>query len=474
MKNLELKKYLQNQITQSPHRLEGYTKDVNGKELPNRDIYSELKKYVNDFCQKRTEPRIIIMPGLRGVGKTTLLAQLFLNLPRKNILKLYLSIDEVIKRFDVNLWETIEIYEELIGKHIENLDKPLFLFLDEIHCDDKWDSFLKSIYDKSKKIFIFCTGSAALLLRKKNKDDLARRAFFVDIDPINFAEYLKLKYQKNPIKGLSKEIRNTIWQSNSAQELFSKIKTQEKKINDYWINIDRLEIDNYIKLGTLPFTLKSENQQLSLDYIGQMLNKIIYSDIPQFSKFETTTLNKIEKILYLISDSLNVSITHLSGVLGTKKETLSLILKALEDAGVLIKIPPYGSHNKQIKKPSKYLFASPSLRFFFLDSINSTKIFDTYKGSLLEDMVGMYLNRILPKYGASSLTYDASKRGADFIIRTINQKNVIEVGFGQKGTRQAQNTLKKIKGDYGIIISNADLDLKDNIIKMPLRYFLLA
>lgn len=69
------------------------------------------------------------MPGLRGTGKTTLLAQLFLSLPNENVTKVYLSVDEAIKRFDVNLWDIIENYEELIGKRIEELDAPLFLFL---------------------------------------------------------------------------------------------------------------------------------------------------------------------------------------------------------------------------------------------------------------------------------------------------------------------------------------------------------
>ena len=83
MENLELKKYLQNQIAQLPHRLEGYTKDISGNKLLKRSAYSMLEKYANDFYKKGIEPRIIIMPGLRGVGKTTLLAQLFLDLPLK-------------------------------------------------------------------------------------------------------------------------------------------------------------------------------------------------------------------------------------------------------------------------------------------------------------------------------------------------------------------------------------------------------
>jgi hypothetical protein len=474
MNNLELKKYIQNQISQGWQRLEGYTKDIQGNKLLQRSAYLVLDKYTKNFYEKGADPRIIIMPGLRGMGKTTLIAQLFTNLYFKDIYKLYLSVDEIVKRFNANLWDTIDAYEELIGKNIEALDNPLFLFLDEIHYDQKWAAFLKTIYDRSKRVFVCCTGSAALLLREQINADLARRVFFVDVHPVNFTEYLMIKDGKFPISGLGKKIKDVILLSNNVKEAFEVLNTEKRNVNDYWLSINKLEIDNYLRFGTFPFTLKSKNDSLSFNYIGQMINKIIYLDIPQFSKFEIETLNKIEKILYLISDSLTVSVTSLSNAIEMKTDTLFSILKSLENAGVLIRVLPYGPHYKQVKKPSKYLFASPSLRFFFLGSRDSTKIFDVYKGSLFEDIIMMYLNRILPKYGSLSLTYDAVAGGADFIIRQINKKIVLEVGIGEKRIEQVKNTLERINGNYGILVSDSELEIVENkIIKLPIKYFLL-
>ena len=103
MKNKELQEYIQAQIVQSPKRLKGLVNDMQGKPLFKRSVFLVLQKYVTDYLKKGSEPRIIVMPGLRGTGKTTLLAQLFLSLPNENIAKLYLSVDEAIKRFDVEL-----------------------------------------------------------------------------------------------------------------------------------------------------------------------------------------------------------------------------------------------------------------------------------------------------------------------------------------------------------------------------------
>ncbi|MEK7376673.1 MAG: AAA family ATPase [Candidatus Margulisiibacteriota bacterium] len=240
MKNKELQEYLQTQIAQSQKKLKGLTNDAQQNPLFKRSVFLVLKKYAVDFIKNGSEPRIIVMPGLRGTGKTTLLAQLFLTLPDENITKLYLSVEEAIKRFDVSLWDIIENYEELTGKHIEELDAPLLLFFDEIHYDEKWAIFLKTMYDRSKKIMIFCTGSAALLLREQVNADVARRVYFVDVHPVSFSEYILFKHNKYPIKGIGQILKNAILYSENAKEVFDKIKHEESEIKKYWLHIDNL------------------------------------------------------------------------------------------------------------------------------------------------------------------------------------------------------------------------------------------
>ena len=475
MKNKELQEYIQTQIVQSPKRLKGLTNDMQGKPLFKRSVFLVLQKYVNDYLKKGSEPRIIVMPGLRGTGKTTLLAQLFLSLPNENITKLYLSVDEAIKRFNINLWDIIENYEVLIGKHIEEINAPLILFLDEIHYDEQWALFLKSMYDKSRKVMIFCTGSAALLLKKQINADVARRVFFVDVYPVCFSEYMLFKYGKFPITGIGQTIKNAILYSTSAKDVYEKLQKENDKVKKYWLDIDTFEIQRYIKLGTFPFTLKSENEALAVSFVSQIINKVIYTDIPQFYKFENETLNRIEKILYLISETLGVSVTKLSEILEMKPDTLRLILQSLESSGLILRITPYGAHFRQVKKPSKYLFATPSLRFSYLSSRESIGLFENYQGSLFEDIVGMYLNRVLPQFGGFSLTYDVSEGGADFIVTLGNQKVVVEVGAGKKGYKQIIATAQRVSPKYSIIISSNELEYSEeyNAVKIPLNYFLL-
>jgi hypothetical protein len=50
------------------------------------------------------------------------------------------------------------------------------------------------------------------------------------------------------------------------------------------------------------------------------------------------------------------------------------------------------------------------------------------------------------------------------------------VGMGKKNAKQTAKTMKNIKSDYGIVISQEELRLDktdDNILMVPLDYFLL-
>lgn len=471
----EILEFIRTQIALSSNRLSGYTEDRQGRALLKRSVFLVLEKQVNAFLKGGADPRIIIMPGLRGTGKTTLLAQLYLNQPSSGVDKLYISADEIIKRFDTNLWELLEHYEQLIGSRLEELKQPLILFFDEIHYDPKWASFLKSIYDRTKNVMVLCTGSAALLLREQMNADIARRAVFVDVHPVSFFEYLLLKKRKYPVTGLSQELRSAFLLSSDAASLFKALKSLEPQVKEYWKDIDILEIQRYVKLGTFPFTIHFENEALVLDYIGQMLSKVAYTDIPQFSPFDFETLKKIDKILYLLSYSMGTSVKKLSDTIQAKEKPIHDLLEALVKAGILNRVFPYGGHFKQLNKPSKYLFATPALRYYYLSSRDSVGVFLNYQGYLFEDIVGMYLNRILEKFGASSLTYDVAEGGADFIVTKGEKKIVWEVCAGEKNEKQVIKTMHKINGHIGILLHSGELTLykEKNIVSTPWQWFLL-
>jgi len=202
-KKEKLIRFLQEQIAQANFKAKAYVFDENNKKNPTRNCFVKLQMYVDNFLKGNSAARWLLLSGFRGVGKTTLLSQLYFENANPEINRLYLSVDQVTQMLGVTLEEILLAYEELLGTVFERLDKPTLLFLDEIQYDKKWAITLKTtVFDRTNKIFILATGSSALSL--ENNPDVARRALSENVFPMSFTEYLKIKEGKFEIKGFVK------------------------------------------------------------------------------------------------------------------------------------------------------------------------------------------------------------------------------------------------------------------------------
>jgi uncharacterized protein len=106
--------------------------------------------------------QVLLVTGLRRVGKTTLMHQLIERLLYQGVDRyhlLYFSFDEVRQELDVILREfEIEILrEDLRGK-------KLFLFFDEIQKLNDWEAKIKILYDLHPRMKIILSGSAQITM----------------------------------------------------------------------------------------------------------------------------------------------------------------------------------------------------------------------------------------------------------------------------------------------------------------------
>ena len=484
MNNLQVNQYLQNQLNRAPSLLKTYTQDDQGNKYLTRNMFIRVKKLINDFIGEEKEIRMVSIPGLRGVGKTTLSAQLFLEFfPRYSKDMLYISTDQVVNELRADLYTVFEEYQKILGVAFEKLDRNLFIFIDEIHFDKKWTAVLKSIYDRSKKIFVVCTGSSALSLQSTT--DLARRVVFEKLYPMNFTEYMLLKTRydsfrdktvtiKFPIKGLKEEVKNALFFSTDADQCFSHLLQLKAQMNKYWFGIDSLEVDRYLRFGTMPYALTIKDEQRIHILTNQQIDRVVERDLPELGKFDTNTLATIKNILLLIAGSGEVSVTNLAQILkGISIVTLINVLETLEKAEMLIRVYPYGSTYKKVRKPSKYHFMTPAVRHTLLTVVEGESAFINHKGWYLEDIVALSLYREFSQKLASPTFYDSAKGGADFILAFPDRKIPIEIGHGKKEIDQAAATLEKINGNYGLVVCSTDLAKDENVVRVPLQYFLL-
>src|SRR3989338_9345748 len=163
---------------------------------------------------KRNENRIIVLPGLRGIGKTTMLLQLYDFLIKKQNINqdrvLYFSTDELKDYLGASISEVIDVFvEDILKTTLTLLNEKIFILIDETHFDEKWDTSAKIVYDQSKNVFLLLTGSSALNIEMSM--DLARRARKEKVFPLSFSEYLLLKYGLDVDDVISKSITMLIF-----------------------------------------------------------------------------------------------------------------------------------------------------------------------------------------------------------------------------------------------------------------------
>lgn len=473
-------------------RLAGYIYDEEGRLTPTRYIFAHYLDILEKFAGGGLEEieKVNLLSGIRGVGKTTVLAQLyyapkFIHPSRKrdyghilaqNYDKIYLEVDHLVNE-GITLNEFFNYYQEMNNVRFVDLNRKLLILLDEIHYDEKWGLFLKKLFDVTKghkNILVIATGSSALKI--KLNPDLSRRSLLKELYPLKFNEYVILKYGVFPPSGLSDDLIEAILKSGNAIELFSFFKDKQNDIYRYFSEIPPNAENEYLDLGGLPFVLKSKDRARVFELIAGVIDKLIVADLLEMNRFSSETIGKIKKLLYLIASSDNTDIDKLCTTLNMNYRTVRGVLDTLVQAGVLVEIKSYG--RKFVRKPAKFLFISPSLRVSIHKGILPSEV----RGKVLEDYLALiFIKDFLEKaqnYGGIEIMHDSSWGGADFILRVGGEKKiVVEVGFGAKqaGISQIENTGRKIGGyDYGIVVGQkADLELvNERVIKMPLKFWL--
>lgn len=473
--NQELVQYLQQQIRTTDERLKRFTHNPLGKKHPQRFMFVKLKQYIADFISKKSDNRMVIIPGFRGVGKTTLMSQICTEYKNKVENILFLSVEDSKNLFDAGIAELMSAYEEILGDNLESVKTPILIFLDEIQSDPKWAVTLKSLFEKTTNIFFCCTGSSAVVIQTTH--NLARRAVFEKMPPMSFTEYEMTRNGVFPVSGLKEKIKQAVYFSKNEQEAYDHLLKIKPSVNQYWTKVNRnADIKKYLSHGTLPFSFSMPNETAIYDAISLLLDKIIKLDLPMLGSFDISTLSVVKRILFAIAENDTTSMHSLAEKLIIERPTLTRIFDAMEKAELLIRVPAYGSNMSVVSKPSKYLFMSPALRMSFFYFTGQSSTYSVRQGKLLEDSIGSHLYREFVLGGKGAIRYDSAEGGADFVLQILNSRQIIiEVGMGHKDSRQIANSAKKINSDYNLVFCDSELRINKELktVFVPLDYYFL-
>ncbi|MBQ6098327.1 MAG: ATP-binding protein [Methanobrevibacter sp.] len=478
--NTTLNTYIQNQITVKPTVLDDEISYA-GKRFNHRQDFDKITSYIDDFLEGKNINRFLLLPGIRDVGKSTILFQTYEYLLRqKNISPrniLYMSGDHLKQMCNATIMDGILSYtNQYHAKPPELITEPVFLLIDEAQYDPNWALTGKVIFDSAKNIFMIFSGSSALELTYNG--DAARRLLSFPITPLNYPEHLRLKYGdfKNDI---SKQITDLIFNQKTPDttEIYSKI----ARIYADFGNFDLNEWDNFLKFGGFTsgfFQTKAEICKKIIDIV----NRVITTDMKNIEGLNGTTQDLAFQLLYFfaLQNPGEISKGSMANHLDSNKPTVNKILDTLEKTQLIFHVSPFTSSAKRTTKPNKYYFATSSLKHVLSLNLGNATLENpnAYMGKLLENFVASSFFNLENKSDILYRTYyDGGKKGAknvDFVVqRGMDNPIPVEVSYGKKDKSQIRRAIKKYDSPNGIIISNTTENIvkEDDIIYLPPQIF---
>ena len=499
--------------------------------------YQNIYEHLVSFCENPAKNNYwVIMAGLRGTGKTTLLCQLHLEWAKKieDPSKIFfLSLDEAYS-ISADFTDIEKVIENELGEKLHSYRHPVYVFLDEVHFVDKWSVNAKIWHDRCNQLFLLCTGSSAISFWVNA--DIARRAKITNIHPLSLPEFVSMKIINQPYykqatrkidrqpfdksiteanllaNEISDSLKQCFMHSKGAEVTFGAIQMQNNKLSSYITNIEEMDFSGGINLDlmirqyvgrymSLPYAVseikygppntRGQYKETGIDEeairtsITQTLENIFNKDLNILHSFNQATRAVFPSLLLALANNDTTELSTLSKKLKINIQTLQNMLKVLVDGQVVSAVPPLGASTGKISKPYKYLFNSPAIRQVLSPIIikeerphNSPS--SSLRGKILEDTVYSSFKRIFTNpFTDPQVEYDASSGGADFIIMPrsgIKQEAiVIEVGYNKTSHQQVEKTLARV-GGQGMIITDIDqpkLVANKPIVYVPLKLFLV-
>ncbi len=434
MVGLRVEEYVRARIESGPQQLENKI-TFRGKRLPFRTPYASVYNHLKGYLSGKRVKNVILLPGLRGTGKTTMLFQAYDYIVNRWGVSptrvLYASMDEAFGYYEIDVLKLGRAF-------LRRKNRPAVLLLDEVHYDPRWALELKILADQEADALIIATGSSALLL--KLGADLARRAKVIDVPPLSFSEYLMLRARFEgqewyPPRGLRQLLRRALEGEVGVQALQTlQRQVEESALSAFGQGIVRL-FWAYVESGGFPFTFMNASPSETYEEIRQIVRKIVEADLPHIGNFEVESLIHAKRLLTFLALAPPgpVSENRLAEKLGISRKLVGALLDSLSASGLLFSLRSWGGAGKSERKPRKYYFAHPSIVQALAVPAGARRR-RSMRGKLLETAVAAALHRLTGQDYALEYVYG---EGPDFILTSPNgSTTAVEVGAGKSTARQ--------------------------------------
>lgn len=369
------------------------------------------EKYLKKIFENMNSRDIILLAGLRRVGKSSIMKLVINELIKKGVDKtriLFVSLDDFLFN-DKSIFEIIDEYRLL---HKIKMEEKIYLFLDEVTYKDKWQQQLKNMYDRDNVKIIAGSSSSSIFIDENAY--LTGRSRVIEVKPLDFDEWLDFK-----------EIKLKVVDSELMKAYF----------------------DDYLQDGGMPeYVIKKDRV-----YIQNLVEQLIYKDI--IAKHNIKMKSVIQDLFLLLMErsGKQLSINNIGNILNITPSNAKRYIEYFEDTFLVGLIKKYGKTNEKITSQSKIYTGDVGIRNAY------TGFRD--KGAVFENYVYIKIKEKNPYY----FVEDGIE--IDFITdRYFGEQYLIECKYNSELNDKQRELFNKINVKNKIILNGyKDLQLIENI-----------
>ncbi len=358
------------------------------------------KKYLTRINNYLEQKHIIILTGLRRVGKTTLMKLIVNELLLKGVNKkhiFYISLDDYL----LSNKTIVDILTEYRKIHKLKIDEKLFLFFDEVTYKDNFHLELKNIYD-NQNVKIFAASSSASILKDK-KAYLTGRSIVLDIEPLDFYEFL----------------------------FFSGIKIKKRDndlLKSYFLD--------YIKIGGMPENVLNPNRE----YLMNLVDDIIQKDITAFHGLKNHQLLRDYFTLLMERSGKQVSINKIGKILSISPDTAKRYLSYFQSTYLIHLLQRWGNTNQKLLSPQKIYSTDLGIKYLFIGERDFGSYFENYVFQQLRNKTKLFY---------------LYENGVEIDFYTEN-KILIEVKFYSELTEKQRKLFDSFPSEKKVVIDSIE------------------
>lgn len=372
-----------------------------------RKLLKEVRKWVN-------KKAIVVVTGMRRVGKTTLFNILFNEIKSKN--KVFLDVENPIIQKMFQEQDYDNVFSNLKQYGINENEKA-YIFLDEIQAMPEIVKVIKYLFDHYNLLF-FVTGSSSFYLKNLFSESLAGRKVIFELHPLDFEEFLLFKNVK-------KEFYNSLKEKDKSKNFIS----YERTIKFYY---------EYLEFGGFPQAVLAGKREDKKKWLEDIFKSYFEHDVKSLSNFKD--LNSLRDFILLLMQRAGskLNLNNLSEEMGLSRPTLYSYLSFLEATYFISLISPFSRNVGQEVSGTK--------KVYLCDTGILNNFAKVSSGTILENAI---FNNIKNR---GKISYYEKRSGGeiDFIL---NKKIGLEAK--ETGTSHDKNKLQQL---------SKSLRLKENYV----------